>query len=155
MEVFQQYPFFALMLRPYAKYPAMLHITGSSGNYMNMVISGIPPRIIILLEVRFVLWSRKCEVMKIAASTLVMIPQQEWDTFREQQEEIVMMIKTLSQKSEHKIPVNYITAKEFMDAVRIKRTKFDKLVQSNSIKTIKKERKIYVPLQEISRYFEK
>ncbi|GEM_PF-3155376 len=42
-----------------------------------------------------------------------------------------------------------------MEAVRIKRTKFDQLVQSCIVKTIKKGRKIYVPEQEetvMSRY---
>lgn len=51
------------------------------------------------------------------------------------------------------IPVNNITAVEFMAAVRIKRTKFDRLVAANKIKTIKKKRKIYVPVSEVDRYF--
>jgi len=40
-----------------------------------------------------------------------------------------------------------------MEAVKIKRTKFDQLVQTKKIKIIKKLRKIYVPVTEIDRYF--
>jgi hypothetical protein len=47
----------------------------------------------------------------------------------------------------------YISAKEFMDAVRIKRTKFDSLIAANKIKTIKKSRRIYVLASEVERYF--
>ena len=48
----------------------------------------------------------------------------------------------------------YITAMEFMDALRIHRTKFDELRHQNLIKTVEKGRKIYVPTTEIKRYFE-
>jgi hypothetical protein len=47
----------------------------------------------------------------------------------------------------------FITAIEFMQAVTIKRTKFDELVAKNKIKIIKKKRKIYVPFEEIENYF--
>jgi len=46
-----------------------------------------------------------------------------------------------------------ITAKEFMKVVRMCRSKFDQLVIAGKIKTIKKRRKIYVPVSEIDRYF--
>jgi hypothetical protein len=47
----------------------------------------------------------------------------------------------------------FITAGEFMEAVRIRRWKFDQLIGSNKIKTIKKGRKIYVLASEVHRYF--
>ena len=47
----------------------------------------------------------------------------------------------------------YITATEFMDAIRIGRSKFDQLIDQNKIETIKKGRKIYVKTCEIERYF--
>lgn len=47
----------------------------------------------------------------------------------------------------------FITAMEFMNAVKIKRTKFDELVSQNKIKIVKKKRKIYVQASEIDRYF--
>ena len=43
----------------------------------------------------------------------------------------------------------YVTALEFMKAVRIRRWKFNCLVKSGNIKTMKKKRKIYVPKGEI------
>jgi transcription initiation factor IIE alpha subunit len=47
----------------------------------------------------------------------------------------------------------YITALEFMEAVRIRRWKFNCLVKSGKIMTMKKKRKIYVLKGEIERYF--
>jgi hypothetical protein len=47
----------------------------------------------------------------------------------------------------------YITALEFMKAVRIRRWKFNCLVKSGKIMTVKKKRKIYVPKGDIERYF--
>jgi hypothetical protein len=60
----------------------------------------------------------------------------------------------LQLKSNTEIPTRYITAKEFMATVRICRSNFDRLVAGNKIKTIKKGRKIYVPVGETERYFE-
>ncbi|MDP4244550.1 MAG: hypothetical protein Q8932_01770 [Bacteroidota bacterium] len=40
-----------------------------------------------------------------------------------------------------------------MDAVRIRRWKFNQLIAGNKIKTIKKRRKIYVLATEIDRFF--
>ncbi|GAC1430525.1 MAG: hypothetical protein NVSMB7_06840 [Chitinophagaceae bacterium] len=40
-----------------------------------------------------------------------------------------------------------------MAAVRIRRTKFDELVKDGKIRVIKKLRKIYVPVEEVDRYF--
>jgi hypothetical protein len=51
------------------------------------------------------------------------------------------------------VPLRYITAKEFMAAVRICRSKFDQLVSVNKIRIIRKRRKIYVPTSEVDRYF--
>ena len=48
----------------------------------------------------------------------------------------------------------YITATEFMDALHIRRSKFDELRHQNLIKTLEKGRKIYAPSSEIKRYFE-
>ena len=47
----------------------------------------------------------------------------------------------------------YVTALEFMKAVRIRRWKFNCLVKSGKIMTMKKKRKIYVQKGEIERYF--
>jgi hypothetical protein len=49
--------------------------------------------------------------------------------------------------------VDFISALEYMKAVGIKRWKFDQLIAGNKIKTIKKKRKIYVPVEEVKRYF--
>ena len=47
----------------------------------------------------------------------------------------------------------YLTSQEFMEATKIKRSKFEHLVKTNQIKSIKKIRKLYIPASEIDRYF--
>ena len=85
--------------------------------------------------------------------TLIMIPKEEWAGLLATQENIIAQLKELNTKSPERVLVKHITAAEFMKAVSIKRTKFDQLVQTNKIKTIKKRRKIYVPVSEVERYF--
>ena len=85
--------------------------------------------------------------------SLVMIPEEEWLHFKEVQRQILERIKSPDSKEAAVILIKYITAIEFMEAVRIKRTKFDKLVQTSKIKIIKKGRKIYVPVGEVERFF--
>ncbi len=85
--------------------------------------------------------------------TLVMLPKEEWADIVAAQQDILLQLKELNTKGLNGVPVKYITAKEFMAAVRIQRTKFDQLAQSNKIKTIKKRRKIYVPISEVEKYF--
>ena len=46
---------------------------------------------------------------------------------------------------------NDVTA--YMNAVGIKRWKFNQLIECNKIRTIKKKRKIYVPTGEVERFF--
>jgi hypothetical protein len=82
-----------------------------------------------------------------------MVPRNEWEEFKHVQSEILQQLKNHKDRNASVISVKYITAKEFMAAVRIKRTKFDQLVHTNKVRIIKKSRKIYVPVSEIDRYF--
>lgn len=84
---------------------------------------------------------------------LVILPQEKVEQLIAFQQDILQQLKELNTRGPTGIPINHITAKEFMGAVRIHRTKFDQLVNENKIKTIKKKRKIYVPVTEIDRYF--
>lgn len=84
---------------------------------------------------------------------LVMISKEEWEQFKIIQTEILERVRNPAVSKDTVVPVDYITAKEFMEAVRIKRTKFDQLIQTNKIKIIKKKRKIYVPVKEVEKYF--
>lgn len=85
--------------------------------------------------------------------TLVMISKEDLSTLISAQQDILNQIKELKARGPTGVPLNHITALEFMAAVRIKRTKFDQLVAKNKIRVIKKRRKIYVPISEIDRYF--
>ena len=84
---------------------------------------------------------------------LVIIPEEELTNIQTTQQEILRQLQSLQYPSSTTVPVRHITAKEFMAAVRICRSKFDQLVNENKIKTIKKRRKIYVPTSEVDRYF--
>lgn len=92
--------------------------------------------------------------MERKTMNLVVLPEEEWNQFRSSQNEILALLKDV--KNNPRIPMHpfgFMTAMEFMEAVKIRRTKFDQLVQTNKIKIIKKLRKIYVPVTEIDRYF--
>ncbi len=91
--------------------------------------------------------------MELQRMNLVMIPQEELANLQLTQQEILKQLQNLQSVISPTVPIRHITAKEFMAAVRICRSKFDQLVNQNKIKTIKKRRKIYVPTSEVDRYF--
>jgi len=91
--------------------------------------------------------------MELQGVTLFMIPAEELAVLRSSQQEILLQLKQLNNKTTNGLSVEYITAKEFMKAVYIGRTKFDQLVNNNKIKVIKKRRKIYVSVNEVQRFF--
>ena len=84
----------------------------------------------------------------------VLIPEAELQQLKLTQFQILEHLQNLQEKNVKQPNIsNHITAMEFMKAVRICRSKFDKLVASSKIKIVKKKRKIYVPLSEVDRYF--
>lgn len=91
--------------------------------------------------------------MNLERMNLVMISEEELNNIQSTQQEILKQLQNLQSLSLTTVPIKNITAKEFMTAVRICRSKFDQLVAVNKIKTIKKKRKIYVPISEVDRYF--
>lgn len=91
--------------------------------------------------------------MNLQRMNLVIIPEEELTNIQSTQQEILRQLQGLQSFSSSTVPIRHITAKEFMAAVRICRSKFDQLVSENKIKTIKKRRKIYVPTSEVDRYF--
>jgi hypothetical protein len=92
--------------------------------------------------------------MNMQSMNLVMIPETELANLKAIQNEILTQLKNLQPSGASRaISPNHITAKEYMSAVKICRSKFDQLVASNKIKTIKKKRKIYLPATEVDRYF--
>ena len=93
-----------------------------------------------------------CEMGTVV--NVIVVPEADWQKLLQGQAELLRLVQELKGT----IPVTaaivpFITAMEFMQAVRIGRTKFDQLVAANKVKTIKKDRKIYVPVGEIERYF--
>lgn len=92
--------------------------------------------------------------MNMQSMNLVMIPEVELNNIKTSQVEILAQLKSMKSSPSPKegFP-NHITAKEYMTAVKICRSKFDQLVSANKIKTIKKKRKIYLPASEVERYF--
>ena len=87
-------------------------------------------------------------------NSFVLIPEAELQELKSTQVQILQQLQTLKDKTVTPSSLsNHITAIEFMKAVKICRSKFDKLVASAHIKAVKKKRKIYVPVSEIDRYF--
>ena len=87
-------------------------------------------------------------------NSFVLIPEVELQQLKLTQVQILEQLQNLQEKSIKQPTIsNHITAVEFMKAVRICRSKFDKLVASSKIKIVKKKMKIYVPFSEIDRYF--
>lgn len=85
---------------------------------------------------------------------MLVVPLEEWKAFRENQLAILKQLQELQSPGEiRKVNSPYITAKEFMAAVRICRSNFDKLVNGGKIMTLKKGRKVYVVASEVERYF--
>ena len=85
-------------------------------------------------------------------STFYLIPAEKLAAIESWQQQILELIKNHNNPK----PLNgksYLTAKEFIVAVSIGRSKFDQLIAANQIKSIKKERKIYIPATEVERYF--
>lgn len=89
----------------------------------------------------------------MTAPVIIMIPEQELAQIKTTQQQILEKLQELNVKEASTSIVQYITASEFMEAVRIKRSKFDNLVINNKIQTIKKGRKIYVAKSEVQKYF--
>lgn len=84
----------------------------------------------------------------------VLLPQKDFQELMETVKQILQRLDSMpASKSTSAIMSEYIPAKEFMNAINIKRTKFYELVTTNQIKTIKKNRKVYVLASEIKRYF--
>jgi hypothetical protein len=84
---------------------------------------------------------------------MVMLPEVEWELIKTTQLEILNMLKILDRKENIRSIKQYLPALEFMKAVNIKRSKFDQLVKTNQVKVIRKGRKLYVPSNEIEKYF--
>ena len=91
--------------------------------------------------------------MELEGKMLVLIPGEEWAQLKGTMEKILVTLEQLQPGKQANKTEGFVTAKEFMAAVRIGRTKFDQLVAGRKIQTIKKLRKIYVPVTEVNRYF--
>lgn len=87
--------------------------------------------------------------------TLLLVSSEEWSQVKALLHTIAERLKETTKPAQPALGVKspYITAKEFMAAVRICRSSFDKLVQQNKLMTLKKGRKVYVVATEVSRYF--
>lgn len=86
-------------------------------------------------------------------STFYLIPAEKLAAIESWQQQIIELIKSINQ-SKAAGGKSHLTAKEFMVAVSIGRSKFDQLIAGNQIRSIKKKRKIYIPATEVERYFE-
>jgi len=87
--------------------------------------------------------------------SLLLVGRQDMEQIKKGQQEILLRLERLETGSaQHTNAISpYLTALEFMKAVRIRRWKFNQLIIRGKIRIIKKRRKIYVPRGEVERYF--
>ncbi len=85
----------------------------------------------------------------------VTIQASEWSELKDTMQKVLNIVRAYCEPKreirEH--TSGYLTALEFMHAVKIKRWKFNQLINENKLKAIKKKRKVYVPVSEVERYF--
>jgi hypothetical protein len=90
----------------------------------------------------------------VKENVMIIIGHDEWVMLLEKQDEIIELLREKNfVTSKPGVRSPYITAKEFMSAVRICRSNFDKLRKAKKIMTMKKGRKLYVVAGEVERYF--
>jgi hypothetical protein len=89
------------------------------------------------------------------ADSFLLVGRTEIEAIKNCQFEILKKLNELAKTNNNHDDFDspYVTALEFMKAVRIRRWKFNCLAKSGKIMTMKKKRKIYVPKGEIERYF--
>jgi hypothetical protein len=87
--------------------------------------------------------------------SFILVGRQDIESIKKSQQDILKKLEELDKKEKSSQVLNspYVTAIEFMQAVRIRRWKFNCLVSSGKIMSIKNKRKIYIPNGEIDRYF--
>ncbi|RYZ24814.1 MAG: hypothetical protein EOO10_19845 [Chitinophagaceae bacterium] len=91
---------------------------------------------------------------RVEGTSFFLFPQGEIEQLKSMQLQILEAINSLhSNGSKPTSPPTYLTAVEFMRAVKICRSKFDQLSAAGKIRVIKKKRKLYVPFSEVERYF--
>jgi hypothetical protein len=80
--------------------------------------------------------------------------QAELEVIKQCQRDILEhLVNAGAAKIPRSLEITHVTARQFMDAVHIQRWKFNQLIANNKIKTIKKSRRIYVPVSEVDRFF--
>ncbi len=86
---------------------------------------------------------------------IVKIPDNQLDSLKSELQKIVSTLEQIkiALTTERRAGARFITAAEFMEAVKIKRWKFDQLIANNKIHTLKKKRKVYILATEVERYF--
>lgn len=88
--------------------------------------------------------------------SFILVGRQDIESIKKSQQDILNKLEELDKRGKSTQALNspYVTAIEFMQAVKIRRWKFNCLASSGQIITLKKKRKIYVSKGEIERYFQ-
>lgn len=91
--------------------------------------------------------------MKEPDFKLFVLTEADWKQIQANQVAILELLQEIRYSKASGSGSSYLSAIEFMAAVKIKRTKFDQLVKANLIRIVKKGRRIYVPQAEVERFF--
>tara|TARA_R110001592_G_scaffold269436_2_gene535779 strand:+ start:329 stop:589 length:261 start_codon:yes stop_codon:yes gene_type:complete len=82
--------------------------------------------------------------------SIIILTEESLEGILKGQKEIISKINELQGL---KRDTEYLTTQEFMQRVKIGRSKFDQLLAENEINYVRKGRKIYILSSEVDRYF--
>jgi excisionase family DNA binding protein len=82
--------------------------------------------------------------------SIIILTEESLEGILKGQKEIIAKINELQGL---KRDTEYLTTQEFMQRVKIGRSKFDQLLAENEINYVRKGRKIYILSSEVDRYF--
>jgi hypothetical protein len=101
------------------------------------------PELNVFVSFNFGSQNPKMKCMNMQGMNLVIIPEIELVNLKTAQAEILNELKNLRTPTLRVPFPSHITAKEYMSAVKIYRSKFDQLVATNKIKTVKKKENLF------------
>jgi excisionase family DNA binding protein len=88
--------------------------------------------------------------MELKQKTVIELPVERFEQLEETSQKILNALQNFKILPKP----DYFTVEEFCEKIKASRWKFEKLRSEHGLKTFKRGRKIYIPAEEVDRYFE-
>ncbi len=88
--------------------------------------------------------------MELKQKTVIEFPVERFEQLEQTNHKILKALQNLRILPKP----DYFTVEEFCEKIKASRWKFEKLRDEHGLKTFKRGRKIYIPVEEVDRYFE-